>query len=637
MLSRALAVALVALAARSCPAAVYSVTSTADSGVGTLRQAITDVNASPGPDTIQVHSAIAGMVVLPVTPLPALTDSETTIEGDVDDDGAPDLGISGELLAGGDGLSVAASNCTISGLAITNFPGYGIRMVSADFAVVRSCNLGIDLAGTAQGLCGSAELSLKGCDGCVIGGTTATRNVFAGGDRYQCGIELTDCNDNTIAGNHFGVVRDGTGVPGFGEMGILLTRFASTCSGNTIGGASANRRNVFGRLGWGIAAKGATSNHILGNYFGLLPNGRTETDLSMASVLLDQDAADNTVGGERSGARNVMVGAGVDVLAGAGSNAIAGNYLGLNAAGTRQREMIIGVHVMASTPQTIGGNTEAAGNWFAAQGPSYCVTYGVALSGGDCSLVRYNHFGIRPDGADTTGLSVGISVRGVGAQVLDNVIANASQGIEAVEAGSTPVVARNNIRRCTWAVSVDEDARPCLGNVSDASSENDGGNFFRQSNLVFIDNLTPNLIRAENNDFGTTDRSEIDAKIHDRKDDPACGLVDYRPIAGGVLATGGRLTVNDARALAARGGGAEVVFTLSAAGEASVAIVNLAGRPVATVCRDRSADAGVQRVYWSGVSDQGTALPAGVYLVRIIARGEEGQQVSAVARLVLTR
>ncbi len=59
---------------------IYSVTSTADSGPGSLRQAILDANAHPNPsasDLDRIHFAIPGtdvQTIFPGPPLPDVTD-----------------------------------------------------------------------------------------------------------------------------------------------------------------------------------------------------------------------------------------------------------------------------------------------------------------------------------------------------------------------------------------------------------------------------------------------------------------------------------------------------------------------------------------------------------------------------------
>src|SRR4030095_14131028 len=59
----------------------YTVTSTADSGVGTLRQAILDANTNPGADTIAFNIVGSGVHTIAVaSALPTIT-GPTTVDG----------------------------------------------------------------------------------------------------------------------------------------------------------------------------------------------------------------------------------------------------------------------------------------------------------------------------------------------------------------------------------------------------------------------------------------------------------------------------------------------------------------------------------------------------------------------------
>ena len=77
-LSTAMLLAGLTFAASATQAATFAVTTTADSGKGSLRQAILDANASPGADTITFGIPGAGeqRIVL-ATELPAITDVVT--------------------------------------------------------------------------------------------------------------------------------------------------------------------------------------------------------------------------------------------------------------------------------------------------------------------------------------------------------------------------------------------------------------------------------------------------------------------------------------------------------------------------------------------------------------------------------
>ena len=68
------------LAAPSLFAAVFSVTTTADAGPGSLRQAILDANGAPGPDEIVFSIGTGVASIAPTGALPPLTDP-VTIDG----------------------------------------------------------------------------------------------------------------------------------------------------------------------------------------------------------------------------------------------------------------------------------------------------------------------------------------------------------------------------------------------------------------------------------------------------------------------------------------------------------------------------------------------------------------------------
>jgi autotransporter-associated beta strand protein len=73
-------VAASSLAVSTLQAAVYPVHNTADSGPGSLRQAVIDVNANVGADTIQIDPALSGGTINLLSSLPTLRDN-VTIDG----------------------------------------------------------------------------------------------------------------------------------------------------------------------------------------------------------------------------------------------------------------------------------------------------------------------------------------------------------------------------------------------------------------------------------------------------------------------------------------------------------------------------------------------------------------------------
>jgi hypothetical protein len=83
--------------------------------------------------------------------------------------------------------------------------------------------------------------------------------------------------------------------------------------------------------------------------------------------------------------------------------------------------------------------------------------------------------------------------------------------------------------------------------------------------------------------------------------------------------------------------GAQITFALSTQATTRVEVLNIAGRLVATVDDGTPTPAGVVSRVWSGRSQAGTQVPAGQYLVRVVARTAEGQHSSAMVPLTLGR
>ena len=102
---------------------VFVVTTTADSGPGSLRQAILDSNAATG-GTNTIDFAIPGtgvQTIAPVSPLPAIT-NPVLIDGTTQPGfaGTPLIDLTGQALGGSDPLSIASS-VTVRGVAIDGF------------------------------------------------------------------------------------------------------------------------------------------------------------------------------------------------------------------------------------------------------------------------------------------------------------------------------------------------------------------------------------------------------------------------------------------------------------------------------------------------------------------------------------
>jgi len=90
------------------------------------------------------------------------------------------------------------------------------------------------------------------------------------------------------------------------------------------------------------------------------------------------------------------------------------------------------------------------------------------------------------------------------------------------------------------------------------------------------------------------------------------------------------------RALA--GGGMEIAYTLGSSASVDVEVRNIAGRVVRRVAQNRAAVEGQNTLVWNGLSEAGTAVPAGMYIVQITARSPEtGEQMSVIRTATVSR
>ena len=624
----------------------FEVKNTQDSGTNSLRWAIDQANASPEADRITFATGLTGKTIHLQTLL-GVYSSDVTINGDINGDGKPDIFLDGSsLLVGHDGIEVDGDRCTLIGLAIGNCWRFGVMASDVEGFTLRSCHVGVDLSGNGLAKNGDSDVYLQRCTNCTIGGTAAAdRNVIAGGSSspWANGIVVCQSTHCTISGNYLGLKRNGLAKLGAGGVGVVLFQTTPPSTQNTIGGAAAGAGNRFAGLDYGVVATNADRNVIAGNTFGLAADGSSPAPIVMACVQLTQGADHNRIGGTMAAQRNVFGSAGSGVVcedADTKANTIQGNYFGLNAAGTQVRPLTYGVYVTSGGAQTIGGDTVGAGNYFIPT-TSGITGHGVLVQeSGSGTLVKGNHFGVKPGGGDIPArFAAGIGTNAA-IDIVGNTIASLGTGIDVYGAAATPGILKNTLRKCDKAVAVGGGAKPRLGNLGNASTTDDGGNAFATTNTWHIYNETANGLKAEGNGFGTTIKAAIDAKIWDKLDDGSLGRVDFIPLLHGVIptatATCATLSLTGATALPTPTG-AEIAFTLSAPAAVTVEVLNVAGRSVALITRDRPAEPGRQRLAWTGRSTDGTAAPAGAYVVRITARTVQGGQVAAVVALRLVR
>ncbi|MGC9316485.1 MAG: S8 family serine peptidase [Armatimonadota bacterium] len=110
-----------------------------------------------------------------------------------------------------------------------------------------------------------------------------------------------------------------------------------------------------------------------------------------------------------------------------------------------------------------------------------------------------------------------------------------------------------------------------------------------------------------------------------------------RPMSLRLTRTGGPLTLSSLMAEPTAAGGAAVSFTLSTAADCTVEVLNIAGRTVSVVERGRPRAAGTAQIVWDGRSDKGSAVPQGMYIMKVQAAGQDGARTQAVRTLAIRR
>src|SRR5262252_4043472 len=235
---------LASLVSAALSAANFSVVTTADSGAGSLRQAILDANGNAGPDTIDFAIPGAGVhTIHPATLLPAITGPVTidgyTQPGASPNTNPPDQGSNAVILIeldgtglAGDGLLVTGGDSTIRGLAINRFAttGNGIHLTTSGGNVIAGSFIGTDPTGSSGA--GNAHGILIEVSGTTVGGVApADRNVISGN---TIGVYVSFGGGGTIVrGNLIGTDRAGTSAI-TNETGVGID-CSGDATGNTIG------------------------------------------------------------------------------------------------------------------------------------------------------------------------------------------------------------------------------------------------------------------------------------------------------------------------------------------------------------------------------------------------------------------
>ena len=290
----------------------YTVTTTADGGVGSLRQAILGSESNlPGPNMIVFNIPGTGVhSIAPLTPLPDML-VPVLIDGYTQPGASPNTLAAGnnavlriELVGSSGngklyGLQLSGGGSSVRGLAINRFITAGILLDSNGGDVVAGNFIGTNISGT-QPLSNAVGIDIAGVSANTIGGPApADRNLLSGNSSYGLYIfatfTLTPTN-NLVQGNYIGTNAAGTAALGngngvginggisntIGAPGAVSTTVATIANPSGVNHPVTDTANlVSGNEFQGVGFYyGANSNLVAGNFIGTdftgnfpLPNG----------------------------------------------------------------------------------------------------------------------------------------------------------------------------------------------------------------------------------------------------------------------------------------------------------------------------------------------------------------------------
>ncbi len=381
----------------------FTVTRTADSGPGTLRQALTDADNGSGLPADVIEFALSGPgphTIALSSDLPAITDP-VSIRGNTQSGytGTPLIEVDGNDNAA-TGLRVRSGTVEVRGLSLVGFSGTGILIDDGNGGVtVAGCYVGVRADGTT-GLGNDIGIEVERVTQVVVGGPgDDDGNVISG----NAGRGLSVVSFNTlfgsdviaglrVEGNQIGTDAAGTGDLGNGGTGIFLSgRYEDAqILDNLVSGNDNNGIHLST-----VDGPGDPVVMIQGNRVGTDAAGTAVIENINNGIYIDETPR-VLVGGATAAARNLASGNGTNGIDVAGHRAdnvrIQGNFVGVNAAGDAalpNREH--GIDVTGDTDGRlenilIGGPNDGEGNLVSGNGPFSTGFDGIHLRGSFTSL-----------------------------------------------------------------------------------------------------------------------------------------------------------------------------------------------------------------------------------------------------------
>lgn len=173
------------------------------------------------------------------------------------------------------------------------------------------------------------------------------------------GYTQTGASENTLSVGNDAVLRIQLSGTGAGGSSGYGLHLDSGSGGSTIRGLVINNFQYNGVR----ISSGSNGNTLAGNWIGV--NSAGTAAVGNAADALFVNASNNVIGGATPGARNVISGsasaAGIYVFGGNG-NVIQGNYIGTNATGTAALANVRGIYLHQAGNNIVGGSLSGQGN-----------------------------------------------------------------------------------------------------------------------------------------------------------------------------------------------------------------------------------------------------------------------------------
>ena len=444
------------------------VTTAADSGSGSLREALEKTN-KVGNYTITFDTGVFS----PERPASIFLSDSLFMTGNNVTIDASNAGVildGSKALKNASGLEIISDYNTVKGLQIVNFP-----------------NCAISIAGSYNAIGGDRS---KG-KGPLGEGNLLSGNRFAGINLYGGKKAGAPPSGNSVTGNLIGTDLSGNQAFGNQMTGIFI---GNKSANNRIGGESEAERNIIGgneRADVSMTSK-ANRNSITGNYIGINAAGNALSGNALMGVIIEVGAYGNIVNKNVIGNNNI---AGVIISDwGSWGNSVYGNVIGLDASGT----------------VTLGGKGQgiAVNTAFNRVGGSKPEDKNIVSGNGDCGIqiggsdviVIGNYIGTDVSGTKVIGNRDGIVAfrghafiggRGDGEQNL--IGGNDGDGIRLAGAGIDNTLIFGNY------IGTDRSGTLDLGNLA-SGIYIEGANYTSiQNNTIAHNKKTEILIRSGNN------------------------------------------------------------------------------------------------------------------------------------------